>query len=112
MNQYETVFILNPVLSEDQVREAADKYLDILKKGGAKIVNTENWGLKKMAYPIEKKKSGFYHFFEFTAPGELIAPLEVELRRDERVMRFLTVKLDKYGVEYAEKRRSKVSAKS
>jgi len=108
MNQYETVFILNPVLSEDQVREAVDKYKGMLKESGAKIINTENWGLRKLAYPIDKKKSGFYHLFEFTAPGEAIAPLEVEMKRDERILRFLTVKLDKYGVEYAEKRRAKV----
>lgn len=107
MNQYETVFILNPVLSDEQVREAADKYLDLLKKNGAEIINHENWGLKKLAYAIEKKKSGFYHFFEFKAPGAAIAPMEVEMKRDERIMRFLTVKMDKYGVEYAEKRRKK-----
>ncbi len=107
MNQYETVFILNPVLSDDQVREAADKYLDIIKKNGGKIINHENWGLKKLAYAIEKKKSGFYHFVEFTAPGAVIAPMEVEMKRDERIMRFLTIKMDKYGVAYADKRRKK-----
>lgn len=107
MNQYETVFILNPVLSDEQVREAADKYLNILKKNGAEIINHENWGLRKLAYAIEKKKSGFYHFVEFTAPGEAIAPMEVEMKRDERIMRFLTIKMDKYGVEYADKRRKK-----
>jgi small subunit ribosomal protein S6 len=101
MNQYETVFILNPVLSEDQVKEAVDKFVSLMK---------ENWGLKKMAYPIQKKKSGFYHFVEFTAPGEAIAPLEVEFKRDERIMRFLTVRMDKYGIEYAAKRRAKTNA--
>ena len=110
MNQYETVFILNPVLSEDQVKEAVDKYAGLLKEKGAKIINKENWGLKKMAYPIQKKKSGFYHFIEYTAGGDAISPLEVEFKRDERVMRFLTVKMDKYGIEYAAKRRAKVNA--
>ena len=110
MNQYETVFILNPVLSEDQVKEAVDKYVGLMKEKGASIINKENWGLKKMAYPIQKKKSGFYHFVEYTAPGEAIAPLEVEFKRDERIMRFLTVRMDKYGIEYASKRRAKTNA--
>ncbi len=110
MNQYETVFILNPVLSEDQVREAVDKFVGILTAKGATIINKENWGLKKLAYPIEKKKSGFYHLVEFTAPGEAIESFEIDLKRDERVMRFLTVKLDKFGIEYAEKRRNKKKA--
>ena len=111
MNQYETVFILNPVLSEDQVKEAVDKYVSFLKEKGASIISKENWGLKKDGLPnSKKKKSGFYHFVEFTAPGEAISPLEVEFKRDERIMRFLTVKMDKYGIEYAEKRRARVNA--
>ena len=110
MNQYETVFILNPVLSEDQVKETVDKFVGLMKDKGASIINKENWGLRKMAYPIQKKKSGFYHFVEFTAPGEAITPLEVEFKRDERVMRFLTVRMDKYAIEYAAKRRAKVNA--
>ena len=110
MNQYETVFILNPVLSEDQVKEAVDKFVGLMKEKGASIINKENWGLKKMAYPIQKKKSGFYHFLEFTAPGEAIAPVEVEFKRDERIMRFLTVRMDKYAIEYAAKRRAKKNA--
>jgi small subunit ribosomal protein S6 len=110
MNQYETVFILNPVLSEDQVKEAVDKYVGFLKEKGANIINKENWGLKKMAYPIQKKKSGFYHFIEYTVGGDAIAPLEVEFKRDERIMRFLTVRMDKYGIEYAAKRRAKANA--
>ncbi len=76
------------------------------------MVAKENWGLKKLAYPIQHKKSGFYHLFEFTAPGEVIAPYEVELIRDERIMRFLTVKLDKHAIAWAEKRRNKLKAKA
>lgn len=110
MNQYETVFILNPVLSDEQIRETVDKFTGYLESRGAKIINRENWGLRKLAYPIQKKKSGFYNFIEFNAPGEVIDTYEVELKRDERIMRFLTVKHDKYGVEYAEKRRKKVKA--
>lgn len=109
MNQYETVFILNPVLSDDQVKEAVKKFENFLTERGAKMVSKEDWGLKKLAYPIENKKSGFYQLFEFTALGELINDFEVEFRRDERVMRYLTVKLDKYAIEWAEKRRVKLS---
>ena len=108
MNQYETVFILNPVLSETQVEETAKKFQDFLTSRGASMVAKENWGLKKLAYPIQNKKSGFYHLFEFTAPAEVITEFELEFRRDERVMRYLTVKLDKHAVAWAEKRRQKL----
>jgi len=112
MNNYETVFILNPVLSDTQIEETVKKFEDFLKKNEAKIVAKENWGLKKLAYPIQNKKSGFYHLFEFTAPGEAITPYEQEFRRDERIMRFLTVKLDKHAIEWAEKRRTRLKAKA
>ena len=112
MNHYETVFILNPVLSEDQIKETVKKYEDILVSKGAKMISKENWGLKKLAYPIQNKKSGFYHLFEFTAPNTTIQNLEVEFRRDERVMRYLTVKLDKDALAWAEKRRKKLKAKA
>jgi len=108
MNQYETVFILNPVLSDTQVEETAKKFQDFLTSRGASMVAKENWGLKKLAYPIQNKKSGFYHLFEFTAPAEVITEFEQESRRDERVMRYLTVKLDKHAVAWAEKRRQKL----
>ena len=110
MNHYETVFILNPVLSETQIEETVKKFEDFLIKNGAKMVSKEDWGLKKLAYPIQHKKSGFYHLFEFTAPGTAIEPYELEFRRDERIMRFLTVKLDKHAVAWAEKRRNKLKA--
>ncbi len=112
MNHYETVFILNPVLSDTQIEETVKKFEDFLKKQGAKMVAKENWGLKKLAYPIQNKKSGFYHLFEFAAPGEAINPYEQEFRRDERVMRFLTVKLDKHAIAWAEKRREKLNIKA
>ena len=108
MNHYETVFILTPVLSEAQMKEAVEKFKTVLTSAGAAILNEENWGLRKLAYPIEKKSTGFYQLFEFTAEPEVIANLETQFRRDERVLRFLTVKMEKYAIEYAEKRRKKV----
>jgi len=105
MNQYETVFILTPVLSDEQMKEAVKKYEDYLVSNGAEIVHREDWGLRKLVYPIQKKSTGFYHLFEFTNNGEVIADLELQLKRDERVLRFLTVKLDKHAIAYNEKKR-------
>ena len=105
MNQYETVFILTPVLSEEQMKEAVKKFEDILKNSGAKIVHRENWGMRKLAYPIQKKSSGFYQLLEYTCDGSIIKELEVQFKRDERVLRFLTVKLDKHAIAYNEKKR-------
>jgi small subunit ribosomal protein S6 len=112
MNNYETVFILNPVLSDTQIEETVKKFEGFLTKNGAKMVTKENWGLKKLAYPIQNKKSGFYHLFEFTSDGAVVNPYEQEFRRDERVMRFLTVKLDKHAVLWAEKRRTRLNEKT
>ena len=106
MNNYETVFILTPVLSDVQMKEAVAKFTGLLVAEGAEIVNEENWGLKKLAYPIQKKSSGFYQLVEFKANPEVIAKLEINFRRDERVIRFLTFKQEKYAAEYAAKRRS------
>ena len=106
MQQYESVIILTPLLSEDAAKEAIAKFKDILTEGGAEIISEDNWGLRKLAYPIQKKTTGFYHLTEFKAPGELIKKLEVEYKRDERVMRFLTISLDKHALAYNEKKRS------
>ncbi|MFC4666369.1 30S ribosomal protein S6 [Falsiporphyromonas endometrii] len=106
MNKYETVFILTPVLSDVQMKEAVEKFTGLLKEEGATIVNEECWGLKKLAYPIQKKSTGFYQFIEFEADPSTIAKLEINYRRDERVLRFLTFRQDKYAAEYAEKRRN------
>ncbi len=106
MQQYETVVILTPLLSEDVAKEVIAKFKNILTENGAEIVHEDNWGLKKLAYPIEKKTTGFYHLTEFKAPGELINKLEVEYKRDERIMRFLTIALDKHALAYNEKKRS------
>jgi small subunit ribosomal protein S6 len=111
MNHYETVFILTPVLSDDQMKETVAKFKKLLTDNGAEILNEEAWGLKKMAYAIEKKSTGFYCLLEFTAEPSVINTLETGYRRDEKVIRFMTVKLDKYAVAYAEKRRAKLGKK-
>ena len=111
MNHYETVFILTPVLSDDQMKEAVEKFKDVLKKNNATLVNEELWGLRKLAYPIQKKSTGFYCLFEFEAEPTIVKTLETAYRRDERVIRFLTFHLDKYAVENAEKRRKPIAGK-
>jgi len=107
VKQYETVFIATPVLSDAQVKETVEKYKNLITQAGGEIVHEESWGLKKLAYPIQKKSTGFYQLIEFRAEGEFIDRLETQFRRDERVIRFLTVLMDKYAIEYAEKRRCK-----
>ena len=107
VNRYETVFIVTPVLSEEQMKETVEKYTNFLKDHGAEIVYTNNWGMRKLAYPIRKKTTGFYYLIEFNAEGSLIADLEIAYKRDERLLRFLTVSLDKHAVAYNEKKRAK-----
>jgi len=110
LNQYETVFILTPVLSDEQMKEAVKKYQDFLTGKGAEIVHEESWGMRKLAYPIQKKSTGFYHLIEFRSGGNLISDLEITFKRDERVLRFLTVKLEKHAVAYNDKKRAKANA--
>lgn len=104
MNQYETVFIMTPVLSEDQMKEAVKRYRNLLIEQGAEIVFEDNWGLKKLAYPIQKKATGFYYLIEFKSEGKAINVLETAFRRDEKMLRFLTTKLDKHAIAYNEKK--------
>jgi small subunit ribosomal protein S6 len=104
LKDYETVFILNPVLSETQVKDAVDKFKKVLTDNGSEIVSEENWGLRKLAYPIQQKSTGFYILFEFKSEPKVINTLELEYRRDERIMRFLTTALDKHAVEYNARR--------
>jgi len=106
-NRYETVFILTPVLSEQQAKETVKSYTSMLKSAKAKVTHSEDWGLRKLAYPIQKKSTGFYFLVEHETPGDFIEKLEVAFRRDEKVLRFLTVKMDKHHVTYAEGRRNK-----
>lgn len=106
LKQYETVFIATPVLSEEQIKEAVDKYRDFITSEGGEIVYEEDWGLRKLAYPIQKKTTGFYHLFEFKADSQFVDKLETQYRRDERIIRFLTFAMDKHSIAYAERRRN------
>ncbi len=102
---YETVFIMTPVLSEAQMKDTVGRFKKVLTSNGAEIINEENWGLKKLAYPIQHKTTGFYQLFEFLATPDTIIKLETEFRREEAVMRFLTTALDKHAVVYNERRK-------
>lgn len=106
MKNYESVIVLTPVLSDEQMKESVKKFRELITEQGGELIHEDNWGLTKLAYPIQKKSTGFYHIFEYKAKGELIAPLELALKRDERVMRFLTISLDKHGVLYNQRKRN------
>jgi small subunit ribosomal protein S6 len=106
-NRYETVFILTPVLSEQQAKETVKGYKKLLKDAKSKMVHEEDWGLRKLAYPIQKKSTGFYYLFEHETEGDYIATMETQFKRDEKVIRFLTVKMDKHHIAFAESRRDR-----
>jgi small subunit ribosomal protein S6 len=112
MKQYEAVFIITPVLSDDQMKETVKKFEQFMLDKGCEIIHQENWGMRKLAYPIMKKSSGFYHLFEFKADGQFIKEFEIQLKRDEKIIRFLTVSLDKYAIEYSKKRRESKKSKN
>jgi len=107
LNQYETVFIMTPVLSEEQMKETVEKYQKFLVSKKAEIIHEEHWGLKKLAYPIQKKSTGFYHLIEFKADPALIREWEVTFKRDERILRFLSIVLDKHSLACNEKKRAR-----
>ncbi|GAB1448855.1 MAG: 30S ribosomal protein S6 [Bacteroidia bacterium] len=106
LKDYESVIIFTPVLSEDQLKDAVSKYRNLITENGGELVHEENWGLTKLAYPIQKKTTGFYHLFEFKANPEFISKFELAFRRDERIMRFLTVALDKHALVYNTRKRN------
>jgi small subunit ribosomal protein S6 len=113
MRQYEVTFIIDPVLPNEEITGAAKNYQEHLKQEGCEIVHVDAIGLKPLAYIIRKRSSGIYYTIEFkTESQDTIEKLELALRRDERIMRFLTVKLDKYGVKYNEDKRNGLIGKS
>ena len=107
-NYYESVIILTPVLSEKMLQDAVEAYKKLITENGGELIHDENWGLTKMAYPIQKKTTGFYQIFEFTGPSnsDLVDKLELAYRRDEQVLRYLTIRLDKHAIKYNERRRN------
>ena len=111
LKNYETVFIMTPVLSDEQAKETVGKYKKLLADNGCKIIHSDDWGLRKLAYPIQKKTTGFYHLFQFEGEGKVIADLELAFKRDERLLRYLTVALDKHAIAYSEKRKAKAKKK-
>ncbi|MCE2788153.1 MAG: 30S ribosomal protein S6 [Bacteroidota bacterium] len=106
LNNYESVIIFTPVLSEEQLKDAVSKYRNLIKEEGGELVHEENWGLTKLAYPINKKTTGFYHIYEYKASGDFISKFELAFRRDERIMRFLTTALDKHALIYNQRKRN------
>lgn len=104
LRNYETVFILTPVLSEQQTKDTVEKFKQVLIENGASIVKDDAWGVRKLAYPIQNKNTGYYHIFEFEADPTLVAKLELAYKRDEKVIRFLTTVLDKHSIAYNERK--------
>lgn len=110
-NIYETIIIITPVISDNQIIDISNEFISYLKENNAKIRNQEYWGLKKLAYPIQKKQSGWYCLFEYSSIPSLIVDLDLKLRRDDRIIRFLTVKFNKYALAYSERRIKKIENK-
>jgi len=104
-NDYETTFILTPELSEDELKQAAEKFVKLIRDNEGDIINIESWGMRKLAYPINKVNNGYYTYVEFRAYGDFISRLEQEYRYDDRIIRSLTVKLDKHALAFNNKRR-------
>ncbi|MEZ4885687.1 MAG: 30S ribosomal protein S6 [Chitinophagales bacterium] len=105
VRNYELVVVITPVLKDAEQKELANAYVELLTTYGAEIVEKDFWGLKQLAYPIKKKTTGVYMVVEYIADTEIVAKMELQLKRDERVLRFLTTRLDKYAKEYNEKKR-------
>ena len=108
MKQYELTLIVDPVLSGDELKATAQTYIDFITANGGTIVNIDEMGLRALAYPINKRASGTYYCIEFTTDGKtnFLPKMELTIRRDERLMRYLTIVLDKFGVKYNEDRRA------
>ena len=114
MRNYEVTFIVDPTLSSDEVNATVQKYADMITAAGYEIVHTEEMGLRPLAYDIKKRHSGVYYSIEFKGnDGQVIDKMELALRRDEKILRFLTVALDKFAIQYNEdKRAGKIGKKN
>lgn len=92
MRRYETIFIAHPDLSEEEIENLSERYGAIIRKGGGTVVKVEKWGIRKLAYEVKKHLRGYYVFFDYMAPAPLIAEIERNLRIDEKVLKYMTVK--------------------
>ena len=108
MNSYELMMIFTPVLSEDDFKAAQKKFAKLVTDNGGDVVAENAWGLKGLAYPIQKKTTGLYWIMEYKAAADFNEKLKIQLLRDESVLRHLCTKLDKYAVEYNARKRSGV----
>ena len=108
MSNYELMVIFTPVLSEEDFKAAQKKYEALVKDNGGQLVHSNSWGLKSLAYPIQKKTTGLYWVMEYTAKSDFNEKLKIQMLRDESVLRQLCTKLDKYAVEYNARKRSGV----
>jgi small subunit ribosomal protein S6 len=110
MNNYELMVIFTPVLSEEEFKAAQKKYSDLVAEAGGKVDNSNPWGLKSLAYPIQKKTTGIYWVMEFTAPSTFNEKLKIQMLRDEQILRHMVTRLDKYAVEYNNRKKSGVAS--
>lgn len=115
IQNYEMMLIFTPVLADDEFKTAQKKFTSLIEENGGEIVHENVWGLKSLAYPIQKKTTGLYVVIEFKAPTDVNAKVEVQLNRDESIMRHMITRLDKYAVAYNDRKRNapaKAEAKS
>jgi small subunit ribosomal protein S6 len=107
LQNYELMVIFTPVLAEDDYKSAQKKYADIIQENGGKISHQDAWGLRSLAYPIDKKTTGLYYVLEFQAPSTANAKIEIQMNRDENIMRHMVTRLDKYALAYNNRKRNK-----
>src|ERR1700744_898063 len=109
LQSYELMVIFTPVLAEEDYKAAQKKFADFIKENGGDIVHQEVWGLRSLSYPIEKNTTGLYWLLEYKAPTDVNAKLEIQMNRDENIMRHMITRLDKYAAEYNARRRNKMA---
>ncbi len=109
--QYETIFIVSPIVADKQLKNTKQKYEDMIREDCVELVHQEEWGLQQLSYPIQKKESGYYYLYEYRAEPELVEKLKEEFDRDQHILRYLTVELDRYAIEHNEERRRKQKKK-
>jgi small subunit ribosomal protein S6 len=107
LQNYEMMVIFTPVLAEEDYKNAQKKFADFIKENGGEIVHQEVWGLRSLSYPIQKKTTGLYYVLEYQAPTEVNAKLEIQLNRDENIIRHMVTRIDKYAAAYNLRKRNK-----